>query len=344
MNMKIRALLGGAVAMAFVAVGAWALLSRPGSTSADIVPGEYSMEMAASSTNVNVGQNFTVTVGVFHDNSVGAYGAAQWSVGYDNTKVTHVSEALSPDATSVAGSCFSHSDNGTRTLLGCISLVGDTITYSGNVWVVTYTCSNPGAALFQFLVPSGLTPQTFVKTSGAAQPIHVHDNITVNCIGPTSTPTNTPTVTNTPTATNTPSPNDTSTPTNTATATLTATSTRTPTPTATSTPAGCDGDCPTPTPTQTSTFPYPPPTGNCEFALTATTAVVGDSVGITVTVRDTNGDPVPGVTVTLAVTSQPGDDATVDGSGASTDAGGQVHGTLHVGSTPGSVTARDGHR
>jgi hypothetical protein len=72
--------------------------------------------------------------------------------------------------------------------------------------------------------------------------------------------------------------------------------------------AGCISfgyECDTPTPTSTSTSPYPPPTGNCELALTATTTVVGDSVGITVTVRDTDGNPVQGVTVTLAVLDQP---------------------------------------
>ena len=87
--MRSGTLLGLALAIAVAAGGLWTLVSGAGRTSADIVNGEYSMEMAASSTNVNVGDTFTITVGVFHDNSVGTYGAAQWSVGYDNTIVAH---------------------------------------------------------------------------------------------------------------------------------------------------------------------------------------------------------------------------------------------------------------
>ena len=82
---------------------------------------------------------------------------------------------------------------------------------------------------------------------------------------------------------------------------------------------------------------YPPPTGNCVISSSASTAIPGSSVAITVTVRDASGTPVANVAVPLSVASQPGSDASVATGSSATNASGQLPGTLNVGTTSGVV-------
>ncbi|HYM15556.1 MAG TPA: Ig-like domain-containing protein [Dehalococcoidia bacterium] len=82
---------------------------------------------------------------------------------------------------------------------------------------------------------------------------------------------------------------------------------------------------------------YPPPSGNCAITIAAAQAAPGGSAPVTVTVRDVNGNPVPNSPVSVTITSQPGTDASLAMNGAATDANGVVTGTLHVGTTAGSV-------
>lgn len=82
---------------------------------------------------------------------------------------------------------------------------------------------------------------------------------------------------------------------------------------------------------------YPPPSGNCAITVAAAQAAPGGSAAVTVTVRDVNGNPVANSPVTVTITSQPGNDASLAMNGATTDANGVLGGTLHVGSTAGSV-------
>ena len=210
------------------------------------------MELTTSAGSVAVGNTFVVNAGVVHDGSVGAYSAAQWSVGYDNTIVQYVSSVK--DAAGPA-ECISHSDNTVRTLLGCLSLAGPTMTFSGVAWNVTYTCIAPGPAALAFLGASPSTT-TFVKIGTVVQPIHTH-TVSVTCTGaalPTSTSTATATRTATPVATNTPGPTATTTPTPLATNTpYTILST---TPTASVTPLPGD-QTPQPAATVTSAAPQP---------------------------------------------------------------------------------------
>ena len=82
---------------------------------------------------------------------------------------------------------------------------------------------------------------------------------------------------------------------------------------------------------------YPPPQGNCVVTTSATTQATGGSVTVTVTVRDATGNPVANTPVTLAVTKQPGSGATITPASGSTNASGQISGTLNVGNAAGAV-------
>jgi len=89
--------------------------------------------------------------------------------------------------------------------------------------------------------------------------------------------------------------------------------------------------------TGTVSAQYPPPNGNCVATVSAATAAPGGSVIVTVTVRDVNGNPLANVPVPLSITQQPGNDASIVPGATTTDANGQVTGTLNVGTASGVV-------
>ena len=62
--------------------------------------------------------------------------------------------------------------------VGCLSLMGSTLNYAGPVWHVRFTCTGAGAQTISFDV-SPPSP-TFVA-SGAPQPAHFHDGLTITC-------------------------------------------------------------------------------------------------------------------------------------------------------------------
>ncbi len=68
-----------------------------------------------------------------------------------------------------------------------------------------------------------------------------------------------------------------------------------------------------------------------------TTVDVGGSVDLTAVLTDSNGDPVAGADCTLSISSQPGSDASLDSTSATTDANGALTVTLDVGSSEGTV-------
>jgi hypothetical protein len=83
---------------------------------------------------------------------------------------------------------------------------------------------------------------------------------------------------------------------------------------------------------------YPPPVGNCVVTASATAVQAGGgNVDIQVTVRDLNGAPVPGETVTFSIVSQPGSSGSVAPSSATTDSSGVASTTLNTGSPAGTV-------
>ncbi|MBI5285044.1 MAG: hypothetical protein HY874_08125 [Chloroflexi bacterium] len=91
------------------------------------------------------------------------------------------------------------------------------------------------------------------------------------------------------------------------------------------------------TETGTVSAQYPPPSGNCVILTSATTATPGGSVNVTVTVRDVDGKPLANVPVPLVISQQPGGDASIVPGATTTDANGQVTGTLNVGTASGVV-------
>jgi len=251
-------------------------------TSADVVSGQYSMEVIISETSVPVGNTFTAQLWIQHNFAIsdcasdpsqtGCYAAAQWNLDFDQTVVSAGANCMGAAActtiTRQAGSptqCNQEANNGDRVLTGCIDISGDVLEYSGHVFNIVFTCTSNGPAVFT--LTTGTQP-TFVATfDGTNQPIHVHGD-TVSCgTGATATPTrtNTPapatatfTPTRTPTRTATPCPT-----TGCTTPTVHPRHTNTPTPAATDTPGA--GETPPPggeTPPPTGGTPgTTPPTG-----------------------------------------------------------------------------------
>jgi hypothetical protein len=70
------------------------------------------------------------------------------------------------------------------------------------------------------------------------------------------------------------------------------------------------------------------------------TPAVGDTVDVSVTVEDENGNPAEGVACTFAIVSQPGSDAELASATGTTDANGVATTELAVGSTPGTIEVR----
>ncbi len=198
-----------------VLVSALLVVNRAPTSSANIVPGEYSLEVGIAPTQANLSTPFTVNAGVYHTGL--AYQAVQWDIAYDASLIAIDITGTSRDP-AAPPACSTKSDNGIRVLLGCIDLSGPNLTYSGNVWRVAASCIANGTASF---VLELVNTKTFVKIGSVLQPVHTHDD-SIFC-GPPP-PTSTPTITDTPLpATNTP----------TRTPTVTATPTRTPTATPT---------------------------------------------------------------------------------------------------------------
>lgn len=82
---------------------------------------------------------------------------------------------------------------------------------------------------------------------------------------------------------------------------------------------------------------YPPPSGNCTLTIDASQVNAGGTAGVKVTVRDADGNLLSGETVTVTITQQPGSDASVSMNSSTTNASGEVTGTLNVGTTAGTV-------
>lgn len=83
---------------------------------------------------------------------------------------------------------------------------------------------------------------------------------------------------------------------------------------------------------------YPPPEGNCAVTTTATTTEPHGTVGVSVTVLDVNGKPVPGTATDLAISRQPGGGgASLSGNAPATDGQGVVKATLGAGGGSGII-------
>jgi CSLREA domain-containing protein len=85
--------------------------------------------------------------------------------------------------------------------------------------------------------------------------------------------------------------------------------------------------------------PPPPPDGedNIEGDVSDPNPDPGETVDVTVTVTDDAGNPRSGVACTFSILSQPGDDASLGATEATTDENGQATVPLNVGSSEGTV-------
>ena len=198
--------LAGALALSVVL--SWTMR---GTSRADVFPGEYSMEVRIPAANAALFEDFDIGARIDHGGEP-AYQSTQWNIDYDETLIDIAGIASIVKDPAAPSACTSRNDNGTRFLVGCLSLAGPTLTYSGNAWTITAFCIAEGTANFTLTTVS---QPTNVSDGTSPQPIHIH-NDSIFC-GP-------PPPTDTPTPTNTPPP---------ATSTPTATPTRTPSPTAT---------------------------------------------------------------------------------------------------------------
>ena len=87
----------------------------------------------------------------------------------------------------------------------------------------------------------------------------------------------------------------------------------------------------------TASAQYPPPSGSCAAVSSTTISVPGGSVDLTVTVRDANGNPLPGGNVVVTIVRQPEGGATLDPASGIADANGQFKTKLTLGAGSGTV-------
>jgi len=210
-------------------------------------PGCNSSGTPAAKCGFPLSTVFTVTF------SLNAQPPGGWS-GYDmdilySGSVTYKAGSLQQAGAGVWPNCaFPTGEGGFdpgEAFTACANNTGVDQSYTGVLAKLNFTCS-PSAGQATLTLVAGNTD--LVSATGT-QAEASNESLTINCLAPTSTVTNTPTRTNTPT--HTPTNTRTFTPTNTATNTPTSTATRTNTPTATNT--GTPANTPTITNTPTNT-------------------------------------------------------------------------------------------
>lgn len=86
------------------------------------------------------------------------------------------------------GACSVVNNNGSRLLLGCLSLSSPNISYSGNAFRVVFQCKGNGTASLS--LPTAEPNRSFVSNGTADLPIHTHGD-SIQCgdgVGPPATP------------------------------------------------------------------------------------------------------------------------------------------------------------
>ncbi len=168
-----RFILIGLAALAFAAS------ALTGTARADIVAGQYSLEATPSASNVAVGGQFSIDVGIYH--STGAYQAVQWALDYNSTVV----DVVSISESQMPGTCLTNDNGDYRVYLGCLDLAGPTLTHSGKAFDVVFQCTADGTAALH--LNTDPPSRTFVKIEDVPQPSHTHAG-TVTCGAGSSTP------------------------------------------------------------------------------------------------------------------------------------------------------------
>jgi uncharacterized repeat protein (TIGR01451 family) len=151
-----------------VAVAGTVFATTGDRASADIVPGEHSLEVKGPGL-VQVGTNFTVLVA--NDHAEPPFESVTWHIPYDPLVVSVVSMTPLIDNSNANCPSPSTSDSGVRVLLGCLSFAGDTITFSGDVFEVEFSCDaiGPTDISLNELLDTGLT------ATGGPPAFHDHD-------------------------------------------------------------------------------------------------------------------------------------------------------------------------
>lgn len=155
------------------------LMLRSHAADAHPVGGQFSMEVAVGETDVAVNGQFAAYVGIYHSGS--NYQGAQWNIDYPDSIVRVVSVTKHPDA---PDQCSAASDGGSNVSLACISLnLGSPMTYSGNAWIIGFTCIAAGTADISVAAGADVAISTSVfNADGQTLPIHTHSD-TVKCSG-----------------------------------------------------------------------------------------------------------------------------------------------------------------
>jgi hypothetical protein len=182
-----RTLRAAALLGAIMLAGLFAL-SRNGAD-AHVVNGQFSMEAAVGETNVANGGQFAAYVGIYH--SGGSYQAAQWYIDYPESIVQVVNMARDPAA---PGQCSASGDDGSRVLLGCVSLdLSSPLSYSGNAWIVAFKCIVNGTANIDVVTNTNVPSHTQVLNNNSNElPLHGHGDAVVCGSGGGPVPTPTP--------------------------------------------------------------------------------------------------------------------------------------------------------
>jgi hypothetical protein len=172
------------IASIVLLVLAMSLVGGAHRAAADIIPGQYSLELSGSESNGVI----TLNVAIEHDGqNPGKYQAVEWYVDYAESRVDAGSVSAGSEAPS---QCAYTNDDGDRLLLGCLDLEGDNLDFSGVAFVATFYCLAPGSAEFAI---GSLGSDTFVTRSSGNAPVHTHD-VTIDCseTSPQATPPATP--------------------------------------------------------------------------------------------------------------------------------------------------------
>jgi len=162
--------IGGAVALFGAVLLGGSMLPGARSSHADIIAGQYSLEVSSPSTSVAVGAQFTANIGIYH--SAPSYQGVSWHVAYDSAVISVVSINKAAAAPS---ECSLQAYSPSRVLLGCVNLSSPSISYSGNAFQVVFQCKGNGTTSLS--IPTTSPGETFVAIDtdpNHNQPIHTH--------------------------------------------------------------------------------------------------------------------------------------------------------------------------
>lgn len=160
--------IGGAVALFGAVLLGGSILPGARSSHADVIAGQYSLEVSTPSTSVAVGAQFTANIGIYHN--AASYKGVQWYVTYDPAVISVVSVGKTATAPSACNLMNYTQTGDLRT--ACLSLTGSDIAYSGNAFQAVFQCKGNGTTSLS--LPTTQTGENFVSNGIVDLPIHTH--------------------------------------------------------------------------------------------------------------------------------------------------------------------------